>query len=125
LKTRNREILLVDDDRIINLINTKVVKTQFPEVPIKAVESGKQALDYISENPQKKYLIFLDIHMPQMTGWDFISVIKEKLNSLDLQIHILTSSIDSTDIKKAKESDQVLSYLLKPLKVDVLKSIAI
>ncbi len=94
-------------------------------MPVKAVESGKQALDYIHDNPKKKYLVFLDIHMPQMNGWEFISIIKQEAISLNLKIHILTSSIDNTDIRNAKENDQVLSYLLKPLKADVLKSIAL
>lgn len=117
------EILLIDDDPIINFINSKVIKSEFPDKKTTIFEGGAQALNYIREHPQNNYLIFLDIHMPKMTGWDFIRIISQEKMMLNLQIYILTSSIDKIDLKKAEENDFVLSYLPKPLKLDVLKKI--
>ncbi|MEM0519000.1 MULTISPECIES: response regulator [Aequorivita] len=118
-----REILLIDDDPIINLINTRVIKSQFPDLPITALKSGVEALEYIREHQTDSYLVFLDIHMPEMNGWEFIANIRKEKIERNLQIHILTSSVDNTDIIKAKENAEVLSYLLKPLKIEVLSSL--
>ncbi|MCZ4319950.1 response regulator [Aequorivita viscosa] len=118
------EVLLIDDDPIINLINAKVVKSQYPDLPVTALKSGIEALEYIRKNSTTPYLVFLDIHMPQMSGWEFIVNIQDERMAENLHIHILTSSVDNIDIMKAKENSQVRSYLLKPLKADVIRSIA-
>ncbi|MEQ9263465.1 MAG: response regulator [Owenweeksia sp.] len=118
-----QEILLIDDDPIINFINKKIVEPEFPHYGIMVLENGLQALEYIQKNPQKRYLIFLDINMPVMNGWEFLKAISLDSGQYDLSIHILTSSIDESDKVKAQSNKQVLSYLPKPLTKDVLKVI--
>ncbi|WP_020531956.1 response regulator [Flexithrix dorotheae] len=117
------EILLIDDDPVINFINKKVVKTEFPHHPVVILENGLKGVEYIRQNPQKFYLIFLDLNMPVMNGWQFLETITEDKNQYRLNIHILTSSIDLRDETKAKENELVLSYLTKPLKSKILTEI--
>lgn len=117
------EILLIDDDPVINFINDKVIRSVIFDKPITIFKDGFLALKYIRDNPDKIFLIFLDIHMPEMTGWDFIEIISNEKLASNLSIYILTSSIDKTDLKKSEENNLVISYLAKPLKVDFLKTL--
>lgn len=57
--------------------------------------------------------LFLDLNMPEMTGWDFL----ETFNPIksDPEIYILSSSVDERDIIKANQYMQVKKYLSKPL----------
>ncbi|HLT32385.1 MAG TPA: response regulator, partial [Aquaticitalea sp.] len=78
---------------------------------------------YIRDNPHKPFVIFLDINMPVMNGWQFLEVISTDAKHNDMKINILTSSIDPSDIRKTQEIKQVFSFLTKPLKRDELKTI--
>lgn len=109
------KILLIDDDRIVNFINSRLVEFEFPGIPYKVFENGLQAFDYIVENNKTPYLVFLDINMPVMNGWKFLDAVSPYQEEFDLQIHILTSSVDKNDKVKANQYKQVHSILHKPL----------
>ena len=118
-----QEILLIDDDPMTNFINKTVIKSEFPDYSPVIFENGPDALWYIRKNPNTPYLIFLDINMPIMDGWEFLEALSKDTNQYNLVIHILSSSLDTVDKRKAKESDLVSSFLTKPLKKDVLKAL--
>lgn len=118
-----QEILLIDDDRMTNFINKTVIKSEFPDYSPVIFENGLDAIEHIRENPNTPYLIFLDINMPIMDGWEFLEALSKDTNQYNLVIHILSSSLDTVDKLKAKESDLVSSFLTKPLKKDVLKEL--
>lgn len=110
-----RTILLIDDDPVINFIHRTIISSVFPENRIITVENGQLALELIKEEPDRPYLVFLDINMPVMNGWEFLDAIRSQGGSLDLSIHILTSSVDSRDIERSSSDELVVSYLAKPL----------
>ena len=69
-------------------------------------------------------MLFLDINMPIMTGWEFMKEF-EKLNTLikdQIFIYILSSSIDQEDKLKAKNHPDVVDYIEKPLSAEILKN---
>lgn len=118
-----QEILLIDDDQMTNFINKTVIKWEFPDYSPIIFENGLDAIAHIRETPNTSYLIFLDINMPIMDGWEFLEALSKDTNQYNLVIHILSSSLDTVDKRKAKESDLVSSFLTKPLKKDVLKEL--
>ena len=70
-------------------------------------------------------LIFFDITMPGMNGFDFIKEYKKVgIDRKLTKIFILSSSINPTDIKKATENDNVTGYIFKTLTQNVLQKIA-
>lgn len=115
MKIKRRKILLVDDDPIVNFINSKILEIELPGVPIVIVENGLQALEFVGKNSITPLLVFLDINMPIMNAWGFLEAILDKKGYYDLQIHILTSSVDNEDKVKANQYEQVFSFLHKPL----------
>ena len=70
-------------------------------------------------------LIFLDINMPVMNGWEFMEEFVKIRSTIQkkIDIYILSSSTDSIDIQKAKSNPEITDYIVKPLTPDLLKNI--
>jgi len=119
-----QKILLVDDDPIQNLINTKLLKRLEISEEIQVAVNGKAAFDsYLNNEEELPELIFLDINMPIMNGWEFLEMLNRKSkNNLPI-IYMLTSSISPDDIKKSEDHPMVTNYITKPLSLAKLQSI--
>lgn len=126
-----KNILLIDDDDIVNLINSMVIKLSDQDIEVRSAINGSVALSMLKEsivNESDHFpdLIFLDINMPEMDGWEFLEelkVISENILS-KCKIIMLTSSIDSIDIKKAKNNPMLDDYVVKPLNIEIFKSLS-
>lgn len=121
----NLKVLLVDDDDVfIFLHNRFLTKNGVSTKPL-SFENGKEALDYLNSerNSNQRYLIFLDIHMPVMNGWQFLDSIQHTTYEKNVLIAIVTSSINSEAHSKAKQYSQVMGYFEKPLTEKSLKQI--
>lgn len=123
-------ILLVDDDEINNFISIKLIKKAVDNTQITACLNGRFAIDELSEiqrqDPAKlPDYILLDINMPIMNGWEFLDEYK-RLN-IDPQgkskIYIISSSVFSNDINKARSYPLVKDFVSKPLNVDKIKEL--
>ena len=92
--------------------------------------NGLDALNFLKSTQEAEELpevIFLDINMPVMNGWEFMEEFAKIRNMLKkkIEIYILSSSTDSHDIKKAKSNPEIKDYIVKPLTPDLLKTIFI
>ncbi|MEB0260537.1 MULTISPECIES: response regulator [unclassified Mucilaginibacter] len=111
---------IVDDDEIFTYGFKKlsVIKGLFDE--IMNFSNGKEAIDYLL-NPQNRNhlpdVLFVDINMPVMNGWEFNDAFDEIKSQLgkNIVIYNIGSSIDLEDIKRAKDNPVVTDYLLKPI----------
>lgn len=121
-------ILLVDDDEINNFISIKLIKKALISTEIVACLNGKFAIEELVEmqrkGPEKlPDYILLDINMPIMNGWEFLDEYK-RLNIDPLgktKIYIISSSVFSNDINKARSYPLVKSFISKPLSVEKIK----
>lgn len=114
------KVLIVDDDDVFIMVNTMMVRrSTISDDPV-GFNSGDKALDFIeaNKNDDESYLIFLDINMPMVSGWDFLEVLKGKNYSKEIYIVILTSSIDLSDHIKAKSYKIVIDFVEKILTLD-------
>lgn len=113
-------VLLVDDDAVSNFINEMTLHEMKISNFIHVSENGKEALHYLTqslmENEEYPDLIFLDINMPVMDGFQFL----EEFQRLPLNVRqsikviMLTSSNATLDISKAKRYN-INGYIVKPL----------
>ncbi|WP_052598370.1 two-component system response regulator [Aureispira sp. CCB-QB1] len=113
------EIILIDDDKIVTTINKKIVQKLLPNASIKTFENGEAGLIYLitAQDSNLKTLVFLDIDMPIMDGFQFLNIYENAMAHQDhsFVICLLTSSIAEEDQKKAAKFLSVLEYAQKPL----------
>lgn len=121
---------MVDDDEPTNFLNKMILEDVNAAQTIEVAESGQSALSYLqnaseSGNPSSPDLIFLDINMPAMNGWEFL----EQYSNLDqsrkanVVIVMLTTSLNPDDRAKANKIPDVSGFETKPLTPEKLQSI--
>lgn len=122
------QILLVDDNPDDNFFHQRVVKKYDSSIQVDAFESASEALVFlksISESSLHPDMIFLDVNMPGMNGWEFL----EEFNKLGINkekniiIYMLTTSEDQKDIAKSKNWNFVAGFKTKPLTAKILEEI--
>lgn len=115
-------IYLIDDDEIQNLINTKVISIVAEGIQVKAFTSAETALSALKEKVDGlPDMIFLDINMPKMNGWDFLDAYQQVEDKV--KVYMLSSSINSKDIQKSETYEVVNGFICKPLVVEKLSEI--
>ncbi len=112
-------IILVDDQPIANFITRKLLEVEGYNKDILDFTNPEEALTYLED--KQNTLIFLDLNMPEMNGWEFLDYLK--LKSQQHKIIILTSSTSTVDQNKAKEYDSVIKYVEKPLNKDKFREL--
>ena len=130
INTRAVSILLVDDDEINNFISIKLIRKALFNADITACLNGKFAIDQLVEMQRKGAdklpdYILLDINMPIMNGWEFLDEYKRLgLDPLGkTKIFIISSSVFSNDINKARSYPLVKDFISKPLNVEKIKEL--
>ena len=126
------KILCVDDDAITLMLCKMVLSKNSFSNEIATATNGEEALNYfktlkktIIETPSTKVpqLIFLDLNMPVMGGWEFL----DHFNSLEfsefknIKVIVLSSTIDPEDIEKSKTYPMVIDFLSKPITSTMLE----
>ncbi len=122
-------VMLIDDDAITNMINTKIIKMNF-SFDVHDYSNAQVALDQLKQwsysfSEKLPFIIFLDINMPIMDGWEFLN----EFQKLPVEVHqkskiyMLSSSIDVEDIEKAKTYHVVSDFVSKPLTSEKLKTL--
>ena len=117
--------MLIDDDPDDNFLHTKAIKKINLDVNVVAIDNGKEALGHLTNNSLPyPDLIFLDINMYAMSGWEFLELY-DKLNKVHPHpiLVMLSTSSHPADKLKAKQSGLVAEYVTKPLTELVLKII--
>ena len=119
-------ILLIDDDHEDCFFHKLVINKMDITKCIQVAENGLDALKFLKDEEQVvPELIFLDINMPKMNGWEFLEEYKhiDPKRKARITILMLTTSANPADIKRAAEMEDVTGYKTKPLSVDMLNEI--
>jgi two-component system, chemotaxis family, chemotaxis protein CheY len=116
-----QKFIVVDDDSINNVLSRIIIEMVYPQADIQAYTDPETALIYIqsvySNNHALDTVLFLDINMPTLTGWEFLEAF-EKLEhrvKAKLRVYMLSSSVDPRDKERAIGNKNVLDYFEKPL----------
>jgi CheY-like chemotaxis protein len=117
-----KRFLLVDDDPLNNYLTKMILKKSFEGAHVNDFIIPEEGLKFINTEPShtpsdEKTILFLDINMPTITGWEFLEAFELFDASIKEQydIYILSSSVNISDINLAKANPLVLDFIEKPL----------
>lgn len=115
-------IMLVDDDVMTNQFNKLIIKKLHPEAEIIDYGNAIDAIEHLKDSSKlMPEIIFLDLNMPGMNGWDFMEEY-QKLG-LSAEVLVLTSSQEEADKDKSKTYNKITGFERKPLSLERFKTL--
>jgi CheY-like chemotaxis protein len=124
-------VCLIDDDKIYQFTAKRILELLNPLQKVLVFSNGREALDFFSQFPLAEDdlpdVIFLDINMPVLNGWEFLegfAIIKANICK-NIHIYMVSSSIDENDKIRCKNYETVKDFIIKPINkqmmVDILQ----
>jgi len=116
--TRSKTILLVEDNRLYQLLFIQVLKEIKHAILYGVANNGKEALDKLENSATLPDLIFTDINMPVMDGIECLTEIKKNPKIKDIPVVILSSAIPQTELVQKLGAK---AFLKKPSDMHTLR----
>ncbi|MCW3077617.1 MAG: Two-component response regulator [Bacteroidetes bacterium] len=119
-------ILLVDDDKDDNFFHKIILEEMNISKTIAVARNGIEALEFLkNENNPTPDLIFLDINMPKMNGWEFLDeyIQLQMVQKAKVIMVMLTTSQNPEDHAKSEHFSEVVGYNSKPLTAEIVTKI--
>lgn len=117
--------LLIDDNYIDNFVTRRILESGHFAEQIIVRQSPAEAIESLKEGTVKPDVIFLDIRMPLMNGFEFL----QEYDKLDeerkqAKIFMLSSSLDPNDFKRSTENKYITQFIHKPLTHKILEELS-
>ncbi|CAM2864582.1 response regulator [Flavobacterium frigoris] len=119
------DVVIVDDDEIILFLHSKIIQAVGLTDSPKTFNSATNFLEFFDglSKDRKSILLFLDINMPVMDGWGLLDIIHQDNFDYDIQVVMVTSSVDSADKEKAASYSKIIDFIEKPLNKEKLQQL--
>lgn len=115
-------VCLIDDDNIYQYTARVILESTGLAKEIHSFYDGREAINFFREQlPANAHalpdVIFLDINMPVMNGWEFLEEYHKLQTALPkpITVYMVSSSVNSTDMQRSRSYPSVTDYLVKPV----------
>ena len=116
--------LLIEDNLIDQLVIKQLIKKSL-DSDINITNNGREGLEWLynHQDLNQTLIILLDIQMPIMNGFDFLEEYDKLSDEFkkENQIYVLSSTLDSDEIKKIRDNNYVTEFLNKPFPIEDFK----
>jgi CheY-like chemotaxis protein len=117
--------LLIDDNYIDNFVTRRILESGHFADEVIVRQSPAEAIESIRNKEVRPDVIFLDVRMPTMSGFEFL----QEYDKLDedvkgAKIFMLSSSLDPNDLKRSSENKYITQFLHKPLTHKMLEELS-
>ena len=126
-----KSVCIIDDDKVYTFGVKKIIKSYLPNNEVLTFENGKEALEGLLElqdsGKELPDLILLDIEMPEMNGWDFLTEFDSIRSKTDkvIDIFVISSRVDKNteELYKIEWDEKVSDFIKKPVQIQALKKL--
>lgn len=116
--------LLIDDNYIDNFVTRKIIEGSNFAESIIVVRSATEAINSLRDGLVKPDVIFLDVRMPLMSGFEFLEEYdKIDIDKENIKIFMLSSSLDPLDMRKSTDNKYITQFIHKPLTQKALEEL--
>ena len=117
MSMRYKTCLLIDDNYIDNFVTSKMLESSNIAENVIVRQSPEEAIESLRIGAIKPDIIFLDIRMPEMSGFEFLDAYDKIFieNKEAIKIYMLSSSLDPVDLKKSLVNKYVSQFIHKPV----------
>ncbi len=119
--------MLVDDNKIDNFFHERIIKKHDATIKVLPMPFAEEALEYLkaTDDRQQPELIFLDINMPGMNGWEFLAEYHKlpSENQQSMIVVMLTTSENPDDRAKALTHGILSDFRSKPLTKEMFEEV--
>ena len=123
----NKSIFVIDDDAIFVFVLKKLFLKMENNTPLETFSNGYLAIEVLKEkfskNEKLPDIIFLDINMPMLDGWQFLDEVELLPFGDSLNVYVTSSTIDTTEIEKVSLYKTVREFVSKPISLAELNRI--
>ncbi len=127
-RIHQQQIIVIDDDRFFNQIASLLIKKVDPDAKVRTFEDPAAALRFLGSHNadiNDNCLVFVDIYMPDMSGWKVVNKMAELPEEIlkRLRIYMLSASCSQEDAEQANNHPLVSGYYAKPLTTETIRGI--
>jgi two-component SAPR family response regulator len=122
----NMQFIIIDDEEITLFIHKRIITVALGITNIRTFSCAATALRFFQNDfrvdTNTNTVIFLDLNMPLISGWDFLEFFKDFDDEIKNAVHIyiVTSSIDLIDKRKALLNNNVIAFISTPITKEIL-----
>ena len=129
IEQKFEKVMLIDDNNIDLYVNAQVIARSNFSKEVLQYSSASKALEYLTTSAEDRSLpevIFVDIYMPGMSGFEFMEAYDQLSAAIKEHccVYIISSSIDKQDIDRAQADSNVIAFHQKPLSKALLETIS-
>ena len=122
-------VMVIDDNTIDLYISSRLINKHLFGEKVLQYSLAQEALKYLQDNLKNStalpQIIFVDIYMPEMSGFEFMEAYDKLPFAFKnhCRVYIISSTIDNVDTSRAQNDKNVVAFQLKPINREFLERI--